>query len=611
MTKKYVSNVSLTLVGPVLTAATGPVSYGLQKSFHRDHQDRPTIPSSHIKGKLKMALGEIAAYSGSSVEVDMTRLFGEPSAEGRYEPVPGILKFSDFKCDAEEHSSRRTRTAIDPKSGTAAEYQLRDVEELFLSGSTVLCVGSVSFFAEGQEDALKITQALRLGFKWLPNLGAEKGVGFGRLQRVSVADPEEQSVPNLQTSTLTQDTGLHLRIAPSRPIMVGGAKKRRTNFVASERILTGRLIKGALATSLNRAHGIRPVYRALSSENAAAFPGFETLVSHFARIRVSHAFPSYTGEPRPIRVPLSTVQTGDRYADTALSSEPFPLIDQRAPAFPVDWKTPKAFFGGADPKEIFVTRTAIDNVSRRSLAGQLFTYSYLCPEDEDGKPVEWVGNVDFSEIDVPAVRHQVKREFARAVYAYLDRLGKYNRRVKVEVRDGLAPSAQGSKDLIEHGVILVTLQSDAIMVDPEQVRQLSPAGDLHDLYAAYWGEISKDVSSSPCLELNDFFAQQTFEGGYFYHRYLGAAERAEKPDQYCPYYLTCAGSVFKLRAVDEARARAHLARWVRSGLDLPEWAKAAYGRYGRPLWKNCPFVPENGYGEIAINLDWHWTAGLT
>jgi hypothetical protein len=42
------------------------------------------------------------------------------------------------------------------------------------------------------------------------------------------------------------------------------------------------------------------------------------------------------------------------------------------------------------------------------------------------------------------------------------------------------------------------------------------------------------------------------------------------------------------------------------GLPLPVWALAEYGQYNRELWETCPFVPENGYGEIAVNLAWHW-----
>jgi hypothetical protein len=108
------------------------------------------------------------------------------------------------------------------------------------------------------------------------------------------------------------------------------------------------------------------------------------------------------------------------------------------------------------------------------------------------------------------------------------------------------------------------------------------------------------------LELVDYFAHQNFQGGYLYHRYLGAGESKQKPKHYYPYYLTGAGSVFLLKVKDENAAREIVQRWENLGLDLPAWAIQEYGQYDRELWQNCPFVPENGYGEVVVNLDWHW-----
>jgi len=35
-------------------------------------------------------------------------------------------------------------------------------------------------------------------------------------------------------------------------------------------------------------------------------------------------------------------------------------------------------------------------------------------------------------------------------------------------------------------------------------------------------------------------------------------------------------------------------------LDVPAWAET---KYGIPVWKKCPYVPENGFGEVMINAD--------
>jgi len=112
--------------------------------------------------------------------------------------------------------------------------------------------------------------------------------------------------------------------------------------------------------------------------------------------------------------------------------------------------------------------------------------------------------------------------------------------------------------------------------------------DLYEAYAAYWQDISEGS-----LELVDFFSHQGFEGGYLYHRYLGAAERTHHPNRYRPYYLTLNGSLFKLRVVDNEKAISLVTRWLAGGLPLPKWALDEYGKDNRAIWKNCPFVTKN------------------
>jgi hypothetical protein len=178
--------------------------------------------------------------------------------------------------------------------------------------------------------------------------------------------------------------------------------------------------------------------------------------------------------------------------------------------------------------------------------------------------------------------------------------------VNIVVGKDYYPVAQDVGDMIRDGLVILTLQTDAIMLCSEDVRKLSAGEDLKNLYVAFWTELSggKDDTAHASLELLDFYAHQTFKGGYVYHRHLGAREKHINPQNYYPYYLTCAGSVFKLKPRDEAKARACLEKWLHSGLDLPEWAKDKYAR--TDTWKSCPFVSQNGFGEIVVNLNWHW-----
>ncbi|WP_298623105.1 hypothetical protein [uncultured Zoogloea sp.] len=81
-------------------------------------------------------------------------------------------------------------------------------------------------------------------------------------------------------------------------------------------------------------------------------------------------------------------------------------------------------------------------------------------------------------------------------------------------------------------------------------------------------------------------------GTYLHRRHL-----AQRQHAYRPLVLTEPGSVFVLKVVDAA-ARPLLARWQRHGLPLPTKVAAEHGS----AWQDHPYLPQNGYGEIAIDL---------
>ena len=608
MTQRYTCKINLIVLGPFLTAGTGPDWYGVDKSAHRDHMDRLVIPASHIKGKLRSSLEELDPFFDPADRPDLKAFFGARSAEGSYEPLPAAVHFEDLvnsSLDIKEMGTR-THVTINHASQTAQQNMLRKVEDPFASGTEICFTGKVTFNASDLGAATQLTKVLQLGLQWLATVGAEKGVGFGRLKSVQVSAPTETAVSAIPKFAGTSDA-LHLRITAHEPLLAGGIKSRRTNYVVSRQELSGGLLKGALAAALNEAHGVIPLTRPLDASYAADFPGFETLAKHFSAIRVTHARPTLVGGPRPIRLPLSAVEDSESVVrDVALSNERTPLVQGRhSPAYYGDAKNLDRYIGLDEPVELFVTRSEINDVSQRTAEGQLFTYQFYAPYAKENakekQHIEWVCNVNFDAISETAERKVALQQFAVAVQQYLHRLGKLGRAVTVAVSDGPAAPAAHNYAPIEDGLVLVTLQSDTIMLDPEIVRSLPLGQDLYEAYAKYWHDISGGA-----LTLDDFFAHQGFEGGYLYHRYLGAAERSNRPNRYRPYYLTLAGSLFKLRVVNEGSTTALLTRWMAGGLPLPKWALAEYGQYNRALWKNCPFVPENGYGEIAVNLAWHW-----
>jgi hypothetical protein len=83
-----------------------------------------------------------------------------------------------------------------------------------------------------------------------------------------------------------------------------------------------------------------------------------------------------------------------------------------------------------------------------------------------------------------------------------------------------------------------------------------------------------------------------------------------KNDNYRPWLLTETGSVFVLQGKEGAHPeeiednKKLINRWLSQGLPITESVNKWYRLGDNPsrYWQHTPFVPENGYGEIAVNL---------
>ena len=90
----------------------------------------------------------------------------------------------------------------------------------------------------------------------------------------------------------------------------------------------------------------------------------------------------------------------------------------------------------------------------------------------------------------------------------------------------------------------------------------------------------------------------------------GSRFQGGKP--YLPWVLTAPGSVFVLKAQAgfEEAAQGRLAQWTTEGLPLPAWVETRYestpGAGDGGTWHRNPFIPENGFGEVHVNLASHW-----
>lgn len=257
----------------------------------------------------------------------------------------------------------------------------------------------------------------------------------------------------------------------------------------------------------------------------------------------------------------------------------------KAPEFAVDWKSNEKVqeeFGWADPERELRVRTAIDSERRKARDEQLFAYEKIVP-----KKTDWYCQLDMGTVpdhDRMKVEAQLRDLLANGLRA----LGKTKARAAIEVQSTI-PAKHISQNTPRDGQWIITLQTPALLCDPNEIAQ----SDLLMAYRTVWKQLSADS-----LDLKHFYAQQSLAGG----RYLW--QRFQPSKDYSPWLLTNAGSVFVLKPEpgQETKAQDCIDRWLAHGLPLPEWAARLYGNH----WTTCPFLPEGGYGEIAVNLEIHW-----
>jgi hypothetical protein len=595
--------IMLTLQGPILTEASTAGDPGIDSPFARNYKDQLYIPFSLVKGKLREAWAELAEV-GISFPSFPKKWFGSKPGEGSWDPLRGRLHFTDF-VDATTPTStkgaavptpparaRKTSTGInmDHARKSAEEGAIQIMEKPFEAGACAEFEGICWFFAQSDAEINSVMHDLRILFSWLTSLGADRTVGFGRFLGARVAEDglSIKDIPAEPVPVPPPAEVLDFSFDPLEPFCIAQKHLTKYLFEGSE-VIPGGALKGTLASMLLEMLDCQgfEVGKNLSQP-------WNKLGEHFSKIRFTHAFPS--GKSRPIVPPLSLVKFGKSEAkDVALSEDsPFLGADENtkpcAPAFQIDWKDDsdvKEHFGW--PKRLkrdLRVRHEHDSETRRAMDEQLFAYESVAPEEG----ITWRASVDLSDVDAtdqPQVWGCLTELFKLGFLG----LG------KTKARTGAVQwsARQDEPAALRDGLFIITLQTPAFLCDPQKAAGESPS--LFNLYKTVWSDLSKDASGKPALELVRFFARQSLEGGY-----LGQRFRKNRP--YNPFFLTSAGSVFVLKPVTgmETQASALVNKWRDHGLPLPSWVDATYGK----TWQENPFLPQNGYGEIAVNLDCHW-----
>jgi hypothetical protein len=329
----------------------------------------------------------------------------------------------------------------------------------------------------------------------------------------------------------------------------------------------------------------------------------QELAKWFDRLVFSHAFPATRmeppGAPRPVMPPLSLAKSPGTSAASHcfdLAAQPIPcLVGGEAPEFRFDWKEVERrlvdgpVFGWAIPTRSVRVRNKMDPGRRTAQDQALFALETVHP---DG--VEWRSWIDLSavpETELPLVLEQLRGLLAQP----LDGLGKTKAAFRVHETD--ATARMESRLEPRDGLWVVTLQTPALLADPRNLSTVGSVELAHDAYDSVWKQLSNGA-----LRLKRHFARQHLAGGEYLWR------RFQHGREYRPWLLTGAGSVFVLEPsspdVHESAERS-VRKWASTGLPLPDWTQEWHGLSGKPGtdWTRCPFVPENGFGEIAVNID--------
>jgi len=592
--------ITLTLRAPVLSRSVSAAAYGLDAPAARDHRNRLYLAGTLVKGCLREALDEIKSELDLD-DADLNRWFGLPSAPGTYDTAArGSLEFSDFVTTAREDNGLGFRIRIDADRGAVARGALLTMEMPFKPGREIAFCGAVRGVLSGKETAA-VAGMLAKGLRWMPALGGQRGVGFGRLIGVKVSIGYQKPPPSPPVANATDDDSvLLLALRPQAPFCLSRHTPVR-NLFDSAHVISGAVIKGTLANTLNRLLGRSP-----DAELRHLPPPWKELGEQFHNIRIKHAFPVYRSaedfgfDRRPCIPPLSTVLIDKHHYDIALKCGAG-LINGRAPAFSADWKwkerqTVWERFGWPtaieDEKEMRV-RTGMDAASRRARNNALFAVKQIIPDR-----FEWISAADFEAVktDRAAVRSQLTALLNFGLIGFS--------RSKVRVSVGLkwvAPetgiqsclSLEYDDRSVATSVYVVTLQTPALIFEYEKIAGLQNDPDLKlkEAYAAYWQNISDDT-----LVLKHFYARQVLKGRYLFYHFANA----EMP--YNPILLTESGSVFVLAAASgkAVQGEQKMAQLARAGLPLPDWAESGDNRQRRWVW-----TPANGFGEIKVNHDWH------
>ena len=127
-------DIELTVKGPFITKSSSPGEYGIDSVAARDRSGTPYIAGTHLTGKLREALKELADIGSGPAQVEIDGWFGKESEPtGDNAPIRKRVRFDDFVAVAPDDGTRY-RIRIDEDRGAVYSGAYQVIESLFAPG---------------------------------------------------------------------------------------------------------------------------------------------------------------------------------------------------------------------------------------------------------------------------------------------------------------------------------------------------------------------------------------------------------------------------------------------------------------------------------------------
>ncbi len=588
--------VTLTFSGGLLTRQAGGIRFGLDQAMLRHWKDgRPAIPGTVIKGNLRHAWEGLMENGIDEISDDCIHsLLGQsPTAAGRLHR--GWLLFDDLwvAVDGAGYETQvRHRIRIDAERGAVAPGALLMAEQVLPQKN-----GKLEF--RGQIEltnprAVGGTAYAKILKRWIANglayaqaIGAFKGLGWGKLEEVNVkmryrALPRVSLPRQGSGGNGTAAIGLHVTL--DRPFCIPRPAAGE-NTIVSEEFIPGAVLKGALATTLERLFGDE--WRRHFGDS-------------FDRLRFTHAFPvsdAASDPARPLAIPWSLIIGKDAANEEIrdLANADGPPEGWREVRFPLDWKAATVKKVRADlgwpeaPRRELRVHNRIDPKSGTTEENALFTVESVMPDRYC-----WLANVYGGSDDITWLK-----EFLRALSSLpypVYPLGRTKARVKIEVRDDPWPThgARSPSALQSGNSVRLLLQTPARLLDISACGDIPPTGGEARLKECY-REVWRELSEGALVYHHHYGRQMLFGGEYWWRHYMQEGECLEAPNGYRPELFSAPGSLFVLTVEDPVKAQEKLCEWETWGLSYRN------GMAGGDAWRSNPWLTCNGFGEVVID----------